>query len=213
MKISVLCSSVHHPIYATLRSWVASQQKRHAVQLVDRKDSLSGGDILFLISCTEPIDKVVRSRYKSVLVVHASDLPQGRGWSPHIWQILEGKKLIKVTLLEAEDPIDSGDIWGQRDLIMEGHELYDEINEKLFDLELDLMNFAVAQFGSIIPTKQRNEKPTYYARRGPDDSRLDANKTLAEQFDLLRVADPERFPAFFDYRGHRYYMRITKGNR
>jgi methionyl-tRNA formyltransferase len=27
---------------------------------------------------------------------------------------------------------------------------------------------------------------------------------------LLRVADPQRFPAFFDLRGHRYLVRIEK---
>jgi methionyl-tRNA formyltransferase len=33
---------------------------------------------------------------------------------------------------------------------------------------------------------------------------------LAEQFDLLRVVDSERFPAFFEYRGRRYKLKIEK---
>ena len=42
------------------------------------------------------------------------------------------------------------------------------------------------------------------------DSRLDPHRPIADQFDLLRVADPDRFPAFFDLRGHRYLVRIEK---
>ena len=33
--------------------------------------------------------------------------------------------------------------------------------------------------------------------------------TLAEQVNLLRVVDEERYPAFFDYRGRRYHMAIS----
>jgi len=57
---------------------------------------------------------------------------------------------------------------------------------------------------------QDERPPSYYRRRTPDDSRLDPSRSIAEQFDLLRVADPQRFPAFFDLRGHRYVVRIEK---
>jgi methionyl-tRNA formyltransferase len=51
-------------------------------------------------------------------------------------------------------------------------------------------------------------EPTWYARRRAADSRLDPDRTLAQQFDLLRVVDNDRYPAFFDLRGHRYRLRI-----
>ena len=49
---------------------------------------------------------------------------------------------------------------------------------------------------------------TYMTKRIPADSQLDPCKSIAEQFDLLRVADSQRFPAFFDYRGKRYLVKI-----
>jgi methionyl-tRNA formyltransferase len=52
--------------------------------------------------------------------------------------------------------------------------------------------------------------PTYYRKRIPEDSRIDPCGSIAGQFDLLRVADPERYPAFFDFRGHRYEIRLIK---
>ena len=37
-----------------------------------------------------------------------------------------------------------------------------------------------------------------------------ATFSIAEQFDLLRVVDPEHYPAFFDYRGKRYIPKVEK---
>lgn len=165
--------------------------------------------MLFLISCHEVIPATLRNRYGAVLVVHASELPKGRGWSPLVWQILEGKNSIVVTLLEAADPVDSGKIWHQVRLHFEGHELCDEIHAALFQAELELMDHAVEHLGDIKPRPQVGT-PTYYRRRTPEDSRLDVERSIAEQFDLLRVADSERYPAFFDYRGHRYYVFLKK---
>lgn len=211
MKISIFCSNVSHPIYPWLESWAARHALAHVVELVSEKKRLLGGDILFLISCNEIIDPAIRNLYRATLVIHASDLPEGRGWSPHIWQILEGETHIKVTLLEAEDTVDSGKIWAQRDMILDGHELFDEINSKLFMIEMELMELAVANFETITPRVQDSRRPYFYSKRTPEDSRLDPYKTLAEQFDLLRVSDNERFPAFFDFRGHRYYVQLRKG--
>ena len=72
------------------------------------------------------------------------------------------------------------------------------------------MDYAVDNFGSVRPRLQSEEPPTYYRKRTPEDSRLDPDKSIAEQFDLLRVADEERYPAFMDYRGHRYKIVMTK---
>jgi methionyl-tRNA formyltransferase len=210
MKVSVLCSSATHPVYPHLEQWVRGAMGRHQVELVRQKSELTGGDVLFLISCHEIISLADRQKYGTTLVIHASDLPEGRGWSPHIWQILEGKNRIVVSLIEAQDPVDTGDIWAQRPVLLEGHELSEEINEALFAVELELMDHALKVVGSGKPVPQDDRPPTTYRRRTPDDSRLDPSRSIAEQFDLLRVADPRRFPAFFDLRGHRYLVHIEK---
>jgi methionyl-tRNA formyltransferase len=137
-------------------------------------------------------------------------LPRGRGWSPHIWQILEGRNNIKVSLLEAEDSIDTGAIWAQREFFLEGHELADEINNKLFKVELELLDFAMKNLTSVRPRAQTELGATYYSKRTPADNQLDPDKTIAEQFNLLRIADGKRYPAFFDWKGQRYLVLIKK---
>jgi methionyl-tRNA formyltransferase len=210
MKISVICSSSGHPIYPYLETWVESHASNHDAALVSASEDLLGGNILFLISCSEIIDSEIREKYEHSLVVHASALPNGRGWSPHIWQIVEGNNTIPVTLLEAEDKIDSGAIWAQESVHLEGHELFDEINSKLFEITLQLMTFAVDNASAVKPRRQVDAEPTYYRQRTAEDSRLDPNRTIAEQFELLRVADPERFPCFIEHRGKRYVVTLRK---
>lgn len=211
MKISVLCTNKDHPAYPWLERWKSwTARNHHSVELVQCSTDLSGGDVLFLVSCHEILADKDRSRYRAVLVIHASDLPEGRGWSPHVWQIIEGRSDIVVTLLEAGDKLDAGAIWAQRKLHLEGHELSNEINQRLFGIELELMDFAVSNFGAVTPHPQDGRTPTYYRRRTPEDSRLDPHKTIAEQFELLRAADSSRFAAFFDFRGHRYIVRVEK---
>lgn len=184
--------------------------KGHASTLVFDKADLQGGDILFLVSCSQIIRDTERKKYKATLVLHASDLPTGRGWSPHIWSILDGADQITVCLLEASEPVDSGAIWLKKTFILEGHELLPEINAKLFVAELTLMTQAVEQFGSIKPTQQVGDSGLYMPKRCRADSQLDPDKTIAEQFDLLRVVDSQRYPAFFNYRGKQYLIHIEK---
>ena len=132
------------------------------------------------------------------------------GWSPHIWSILDGVNQITVSLLAASDPVDSGAIWLQTKFTLEGHELLPEINDKLFTAELSLMTQAVERFGHIVPQEQRGSPGAYMAKRTPADSQLDPHKTIAAQFDLLRVVDSERYPAFFEHRGKRYEISLRK---
>ncbi len=211
MNISILCSDPNHPVVNSLREWQSEMvSKDHLVNIVYDKAVLIGGDILFLVSCSEIIDDQERSKFKHILVLHASDVPKGRGWSPHVWDVINGANELTVSLLEANYPVDTGRVWFKTNFSLEGHELLPEINSKLFAAELNLMRRAVEEFLTIYPTPQLGEPSSYRRKRTPADSRLDPNKTIAEQFDLLRVVDSERYPAFFDYRGKRYMIRIEK---
>ena len=211
MNISILCSTPDHPVVNSLHLWISDMfSKGHTTSLFYDKADLPGGDVLFLVSCSQMIRDTERKKYKATLVLHASDLPRGRGWSPLIWSILGGDNRITVSLLEADDPVDSGPIWLKTNFSLEGHELLPEINEKLFDAELLLMTQAVEEFDAITPTPQQGVVGPYMRRRTPQDSQLDPNKSLAEQFNLLRIVDSQRYPAFFYYRGERYLVNIEK---
>jgi methionyl-tRNA formyltransferase len=213
MKITLLCSDPNHPVNSYLKPWINAQQGVHEVDLLQSKALLSGGEILFLISCSEIIKDTERSKFQATLVLHASDLPKGRGWSPHIWEIVNGAEYITLSLLEAEDRVDSGRIWAQRQIPVPKDILWDEINHLLFSAEIELLDFAIKNFGQATPALQKNpNQSTYYPKRTPKDSQLDPNKTIAEQFNQIRVCDPDRFPAFFELYGRKYRLILEKVN-
>jgi methionyl-tRNA formyltransferase len=210
-KVTVLCGDVSHPVNSVLHEWASRQSAGTTVELLHEKTALGTGDLLVLVSCHQMVEASLRERFGRCVVIHASDLPLGRGWSPHIWQILEGRSEITVTLLDAADKIDTGDIWKQVSVQVSPHALWDEINRQIFATVIELLDYAVENWDRVTPKPQRSDiEPTYYRRRTPADSRLDPDKTLAEQFNLLRVCDPERYPAYFELFGERFVIRIEK---
>ena len=85
--------------------------------------------IIFVLGYTRILDKHFLKNNRLVLLVHESDLPRGKGFSPVQWQILEGRNRITVSLIEMTEEIDGGDIVDQMDLVLNGTEIYDEIRE------------------------------------------------------------------------------------
>lgn len=211
MKIDILCPSADHPVNKWLESWVAQKSSTHAARICRRLEDLQGGDLLFLISCSIIVGERYRGLYQNTIVIHASDLPKGRGWSPHVWEILGGADTITLSMLAAEDGIDTGAIWEKIKVFVPRHALYNEINELIFEAELRLMERALEliQLGNK-PTPQVGAEATYYRKRTPSDSELATDRSLAELFDLMRVADPERYPAHFSMRGHTYEISLRK---
>jgi methionyl-tRNA formyltransferase len=208
-SVTILCTDPQHPIQPWLTQWMESQAGFANVRIVHRSDEALGGDLLFLVSCHEIIREPVRRRYVHTLVLHASDLPHGKGMSPHVWQILEGKTEITVTLLEAVDELDAGDIWHQVQLPIPRTALHDDIHSLLFDAELHLMTWALEHM-STVRTRPQSGVSTRYRRRTPEDSRVELSSTLGEAFNQLRVADPNRYPAFLEVDGVRFKILLQR---
>ena len=169
----------------------------------------SSYEIVFILSYFNIIEDKFLDKHEHNLVVHESDLPEGKGWAPLFWQILEGKNTIPVTLFEASEEVDSGQIYLKDQVELEGHELNNAIRKKQAQKTLDLCNKFIRDYNDIAPTEQRG-KETFYPRRTPEDSELDVNKTIKEQFNLLRIVNNKEFPAFFKMEGKKYILKIYK---
>ncbi len=209
MRVDVLTSDRQHPIVPRLEAWVASARPDHEARLCFDPSELEGGRVLFLVSCARIVGPELRSRYDHSLVLHASDLPRGRGWSPHVWELLGGAEHLTLSLLDAEEPVDSGAIWAKLQVPIDRSWLFEEINAALFDAELELMDRALSLVADgHQPTPQPEEGSSSYPRRRPSDSEVDPQRPLAELFDQLRLADPIRYPAYFELRGRRYTLEL-----
>lgn len=212
MKISLLCTNADHPVNGALRIWADLNSRANDVVICRDKKNLPGGDLLFLVSCSQLIDEPTRSLYRHTLVLHASNLPEGRGWSPHIWELLDGAKSITVSLLDAEDEVDSGAIWAKREMSVPLGALYDEINKALFETEISLMSEAVARINDeTAPVPQdATVEPTFHRKRTPADSEIDPSLSLQALFNKIRLMDPERYPAYFYLHGQKYTIELRK---
>ena len=211
LKVSIIVSNKKHPVYSVMKEWSDNQFDIDVEVVNSTKELRNSGAFLFLVSCTDIINQDIRSRFSHCLVLHASDLPKGRGWSPHIWEVVNGNNMLTLSLLEAEDKVDSGRIWLKMNVNLDGSELFGEINNKLFTAEVELIQRAVNEHETIIPYEQATDiSPNYFPKRVPEDSRINLNDSILNQFNLLRVCDSERFPAFFELNGQRYAIKLEK---
>lgn len=211
LKVTLLCSDTKHPVFKALKLWEEVNQQHYDIEILTSVNEIKrNGTLLFLISCSEIVKKQHRDFFEHTLVLHASDLPKGRGWSPHIWAILNCANELTLSLLEAEDKVDTGAIWKKLRIPLDGNELYDEINEKLFAAELQLITWACENVDSVAPVLQDESATNYLRKRTPEDSEVDISQSLESQFNLLRVCDPERFPAYFYKNGCKYKIKIEK---
>ncbi|MBT66334.1 MAG: methionyl-tRNA formyltransferase [Synechococcus sp. NP17] len=180
-------------------------QRGHAVRWIHTPAALCPGDVCLLLSCGRLLNADQLALHRHNLVVHESALPQGQGWSPMTWQILEGASSIPITMFEAVADLDAGPIYLQQQITLQGHELVGEWRAlqasatfelclAWFDRHQEVVDAAKPQYGEA----------SHYPRRRAADSRLDPELSLAEQFNLLRVVDNERYPAFFQWRGRSY---------
>ena len=177
--------------------------------LLRSADDIQPSWINFMLGCTRIIDEKILMHNKHNIVVHESDLPKGRGFAPMTWQILDGADKIPICLIEAGAEADVGDILIREEIFLNGFELCDELRKLQGEKTIGMCLSFIENYQSIIKIKQIGV-PSYYARRWPIDSRLDLNKTLVDQFDLLRVSDNERYPAFFEIGTQRYIIKIYK---
>ena len=168
-------------------------------------------DFVFLLSYSRIVPAEALALNRHNLVVHESALPQGKGWSPLTWQVLEGRDEIPITLFEAAAAVDAGRIYLQRTMHFDGTELVDDLRRVQGEATAALCLEFVERYPAILAeAREQAGAETFYPRRHPEDSRLDLDKTLREQVNLLRVVDNERYPAFFEWKGQRYRLAVTR---
>ena len=208
-------------IVSDAQSWInkyiptlvaALEKQGHTIKYVHDIQSIPKGDFVFYLGCGQLVPSTILARNRHNLVVHESALPKGKGWSPLTWQILEGKNEIPITLFEAVEKVDNGTIYMSDIMKFKGTELVDELRKVQGKTSIQMCIRFVEEYPDIVASGiEQPAESTYYPRRGPEDSKLDVDKSLREQFNMLRVVDNDRYPAYFELNGMRYTLKIKKG--
>lgn len=195
------------PYAEQLVTWAASNGDQ--ARLCRTHNQIAEGGIAFYLGCVKITPPEVLAKNHRNMVVHASDLPKGRGFSPLSWMIIEGHNEIPLCLLDAADEVDSGPVVYRDYVKFEGHELIEELHLSLGTMQVAMCR-RFLEANSPPQGQPQSGEPSHYVRRFPKDSELDPNATLSDQFDLLRTVDNEKYPAFFYHRGHHYRLTIRK---
>lgn len=189
-------------------------QKGYTLQKIalflDANEITESFDVLFILSYHKILDKSFLNLHTHNIVIHASALPKGKGWSPLFHQILEGKNAIIFSLFEADYKTDNGDIYLQKTLHLKGTELHDELRDAQAKMCIEMCLDFLAQYPKITQNgrKQDASQTSFYKKRDAKDSELDTTKSIDAQFNLLRIVSNEEFPAFFYKNGRKYILKI-----
>tara|TARA_B100000029_G_scaffold509485_1_gene598788 strand:- start:273 stop:935 length:663 start_codon:yes stop_codon:yes gene_type:complete len=166
-------------------------------------------DIVFILNYTKIIKKNYLIKNKLNLVIHSSKLPHGKGFAPLQWQVLENKKKICVSLIEAVNKVDSGNIYLQKNIQLDGTELYDELRFK----QAKVIKYLIFKFLKQFPknkSKKQFGKSTYFRRRKKEDSKVNINSTIKKIFPLMRISNNQNWPIYFNYKKKKYIIKIFK---
>ncbi len=209
MKITILTDNPNSWILPYIEDLKKELSQKHDLMHVFKTSDIIGGDIMLVLSCEKILKNEYLKLHKSNVVVHPSKVPLGKGWSPLAWQVLEGSNDIPVSLFEAVEAVDAGDVYIVDYIKLQGHELNDEIKHQQGLVTMKMVKKYIDEFESMVGVPQSGDE-TFYPRRRQKENELDINKTIAEQFNLLRVVDNERYPAHFHIDGKKYILKIYK---
>ena len=169
-------------------------------------------DVNIIFSYFQKIPKKYLKRSTRNIIPHESDLPKGKGMSPLTWQILENKKEIFFSLIEAGEKIDAGLIYYKKKIKIKKNLIFPEIKKIQLVENVKLIKKFLEHYkdtNHFAHAKKQIGKPTFYKIRKPKDSQLNINDTIKNQFNLLRVADPKNYPTFIKIFGKKFKISIS----
>ena len=161
-------------------------------------------DYIFVVGLSQLVpQEMINLARKGVVGFHPTPLPKFRGRAALVCQILLGVRNTKCTLFMIDEGMDSGDILGQEDYIIEDTDYAIDVREKLLVAISKLSNKVLRQImdGSINPVKQNEEEAIYLLMRRPEDGKIDWNKPIKDVHSLIRAVSHPYPGAFGMYDG------------
>lgn len=166
-------------------------------------------DLVFVLSYTKILPEKFILKNKLNIVVHSSKLPKDRGFSPVQNQVLRGKSIIDISLIKLVKKVDSGDVFFRDKYRINNTDLNDEIREKQAIATLKIIKKFLIKFPNVNKKKQYG-KASFNKRRNFWSNKLNINKSIRSQINLLRIADNDRYPCFFEYKKKIFKIKIYK---
>jgi methionyl-tRNA formyltransferase len=143
-------------------------------------------------------ESVLAKPLYGVIGTHETPLPEGKGWAPIQWSVLNNRKNLTITLYKLDGGVDSGEIINQVNVPILKHDTLDTLNKKRengisqsFQLFLDEL-----EQGYIV-LRDQTGAGSYHKRRSLSSCELDPTTPLIDLWDEIRICDNDEYPAFF----------------
>lgn len=202
-----------YPYLLELKNKLLILLKEAQIDLVFHHDRLNKYDLVFALSYSKIIPDKIIKKNNEILVVHESDLPYGKGFAPITYDVLDGNDTIYFCLIsiKSNEPVDSGELIFKEKVNLKGYELCSDLRilQGIKTIKLCIKYLKQKKIKRI---KIKGEG-SFNNRRYPKDSELDIKKSISEQFNLLRVVDNERYPAYFYYNGKKFIIKISRDDK
>jgi len=214
LKIDILIDNTHsflNDYIGEIKKILGSFASYKNIRVFKKHSKIKEGDILFILGCDKILSSNSIKKHKLNLVIHPSKLPKGRGGAALFWEILKGKNSFYLTMFDADEKIDNGKIVLTSKIKLKGNELHDEIRIHQAKSTLGIIKKFLKNYQKIEFKKQIG-KPSYYPKRTPKDSEININKSIKENFNLLRICSNENYPAFFKYKKKKFIIKIYEEN-
>nr|AAR37707.1 conserved hypothetical protein [uncultured marine bacterium 440] len=212
IKIAYLLDNTNNWILKNLKnSELLKKNNKYNSKIFINVKKIINYDLVFILNYTKILKPSFLRKNKLNLAIHSSDLPEGKGFAPIQWQILEGKNKIYTTLFEAVEKFDSGRIFEKDYILLKGTELYDEIRYHQAKLIIKIIKKFLNKYPNI-KSKRQVGKSTFYRHRYKSDSKLNINFSIKKLFNQMRVANNEKWPSFFYFKKKKFIIKIFKAN-
>lgn len=210
LQIAVVsdASSWLNPSLVELTGWWLKQG--HAVAWCHDQAEIADSDVCFYLDDEGASSRETQARHRYNLTVRACAQEDGHACWPITRPSPPGRASIRLDLMGAEPGTEHQPIYAQQQIDSAGHELADHLRARQGEVLLKLCRWAVDNLHQLDRyARPPQDDPGPFPQPWPEDNQLDPHASIAEQFDLLRAADNDRCPAYFDHLGHRYRVAIS----
>jgi len=198
MKIQILTSKNS---WLNLNKQILKDQKKiwNTVKIINSHKLIKKNyDITAILSYYKIIPEKFLKYSKYNLVVHESNLPNGRGFSPLYWQIINGQKNIFFSLFECSKKMDAGGIYLKKKFYFSPTLTFNEIKNKQLNSALKLIENFIKNFKkNKIKSYAQKGKVSYYKKISLNLSKIDIKKSLFSQMKIIRTRDKKNFTSYF----------------
>ena len=184
-------------------------KKKFSFSVVYKLNKKINIELLFLLGLTKKINLKKYKNINKAFLIHESNLPKGRGFSPVKHQILEKKDKIKCCLISCDEKIDTGKIYKYDFLKIKKTDLYDDIKKKQFLISMKMIKKILNDY-PFLKSKEQKGKPTYYRKFTSEDDQININLSIKDEFNKIRSTDYINHQNYFYYKNKKFFQRISK---